>query len=298
MVESERAADGRVVATLTAFLTNRECPWRCVYCDLWKHALPESVAPGDVPAQLRKVLSEPVVQGGHVEQIKLYNAGSFFDPRAIPDSDDAPVVDLVRGFRRVIVESHPALVGARCWRLRDRLAVASEGRAQLEVAMGLETVNPRVLPRLNKRVTVEGFARAADALRQAGVAMRAFVLVQPPFEEPGEAVDWAVRSVDLALDHGATAVSLIPVRGGNGALEALAAQGLFQSPRLETLELAMDGALAAAAGRGRVFADLWDLERFSACERCFGARRERLGRMNRTQEPEPRIQCPECGYGG
>ena len=44
LVETERAADGRPTASLTAFLTNRECPWRCVFCDLWQFALDREVA--------------------------------------------------------------------------------------------------------------------------------------------------------------------------------------------------------------------------------------------------------------
>ncbi|HEY1809949.1 MAG TPA: hypothetical protein VGG42_15405, partial [Acidobacteriaceae bacterium] len=34
-VEEEYAAEGAVIPVATVFLTNRECPWRCVMCDLW-----------------------------------------------------------------------------------------------------------------------------------------------------------------------------------------------------------------------------------------------------------------------
>ena len=45
--------------------------------------------------------------------IKLYNAGSFFDPRAVPEPDYEDIAKAVSGFSRVIVECHPALVGRR-----------------------------------------------------------------------------------------------------------------------------------------------------------------------------------------
>ncbi len=48
-----------------------------------------------------------------------------------------------------------------------------------------------------------------------------------PFMPESEAFTWAARSLDFAFDCGATAATLIPTRAGNGAMEALAAQGSF-----------------------------------------------------------------------
>ena len=90
--EQEPATDGRsgVVDVATIFLTNRECPYRCLMCDLWKNTLPTSVAPGDIPTQIRWALArlKPA------QHLKLYNAGSFFDPQAIPAEDDADIARL------------------------------------------------------------------------------------------------------------------------------------------------------------------------------------------------------------
>src|SRR5438876_7007399 len=122
--------------------------------------------------------------------------------------------------------------------------------------MGLETVHSEVLSRLNKRMTLEGFARAAEFLRRNQIALRAFILVKPPFLDEEEALFWAKRSLDFAFDCGATVASLIPTRFGNGALEALAAKGQFFPPKLSTLEQAVEYGVGHA--RGRVFADLWD----------------------------------------
>ena len=163
----------------------------------------------------------------------------------------------------------------------------------LEVAMGLETVHPHALERLNKGMTLDDFARAADVLRRSDVDLRAFVLVQPPFTPPEESVHWALRSLDFAREQGTRFVAFIPTRGGNGAMEALAAAGDFTPPRLSTLEEVLDRAVEDASSRGGpvVVADLWDLERFSDCPNCFAARAARLRRMNLSQRIEPRVQC-------
>ncbi len=260
-MEEERSKDGERVPVATVFLTNRECPWRCLMCDLWKNTLGESVPAGAIPEQIDYALARlPAAR-----QIKLYNSGSFFDPRAIPVEDYAAIAERVRSFERVIVENHPALVGGAALRFRDLV-----GRP-LEVAMGLETVHPEILPKLNKRMTVQQFRVAADFLRANAIDLRVFILVKPPFMQEDEAVEWAARSVDFAFDCGATAITLIPTRGGNGAMEELA----FMPPRLETLEAAFEYGLGLR--RGRVFVDLWDVRSDDA------GRLERLRELNLTQ---------------
>jgi radical SAM enzyme (TIGR01210 family) len=161
--------------------------------------------------------------------------------------------------------------------------------------MGLETVHPQVLKKLNKRMTLDQFSRAAEFLRSNGVALRVFVLIKPPFLNEEEGLYWAERSTEFAFSLGATAVSLIPTRPGNGALELLQQQGQFSSPKLASLEAAL--AHGIRLGRGRVFADLWDLEQFSECPHCFPGRLARLRRMNLEQTLMPVIACAQCGAG-
>ena len=189
--------------------------------------------------------------------------------------------------------------------------------------MGLETVHPQVLPRLNKGFDLEDFASAVRFLREQNIGCRAFVLVKPPFLNENEAVDWAIKSAEYALDCGATTVSLIPTRAGNGAMERLIESHEFSPPRLSTLERAFDTCLklvsrprmnpnSTAEARAttkpsaglvqkasrpitRAFADTWNLDQFSNCQECFGQRRARIAQMNLTQEILPPILCSACG---
>jgi len=289
LLEKERAANGDLVDGLTIFLTNKECPWHCLMCDLWQNTLDETVPTGAIVAQIDHALGQAERELGglaKLRQVKLYNAGSFFDAQAIPEADDADVTDRLAKFDRVIVESHPALVGDRCLRFRDRLG------GRLEVALGLETVHPVALEKLNKRVTLDQFRDAADFVTRNKMDLRSFVLLQPPFIPAKESVDWAKGSVDFSQDCGATVTALIPTRTGNGAMDRLAEAGQFSEPTLGQLEAVLDHGIGQ--GRGRVFADLWDLERFSSCPACFPARRDRLAKQNETQQIAPRITCPSC----
>jgi radical SAM enzyme (TIGR01210 family) len=286
IVEEEPDGAGGLARVATVFLTNRECPWRCVFCDLWKNTLDETVPPGAIETQIRGALLDlPPARW-----IKLYNAGSFFDPHAVPPGDLPGIAALLAPFERVIVESHPAFVSESALLFRDRIA------GKLEVAMGLEVANASMLARMNKGMTLADFVHAAEFLRRENVDVRAFVLVQPPFVRPEEAVARSQRSLDFAQECGAQVCTLIPTRSGNGALETLASMGEFSPPSLATLESTFD--LGLKRRRSRVFADLWDLERFSDCSRCFPARRDRLGRMNRAQRVEPRVVCGACSAPG
>jgi uncharacterized Fe-S cluster-containing MiaB family protein len=278
--EDERSKDGEIVPVSTVLLTNRECPWRCLMCDLWKNTPEETVPEGAIAAQIEYAL-ERLPPASH---IKLYNSGSFFDPRAIPPADYREIAARLKPFTQVIVESHPALIGPACLRLREMLS------GRLEVAMGLETVHPEALPRLNKRMTLEDFASAAGFLRNNDVDLRVFILVQPPFIPTREAQYWAERSLDFAFKCGAAAATLIPTRGGNGAMEEIDG---FEAPRISNLENCLEYGIGMR--RGRVFADLWDLERFSRCSACYESRSGRLRQMNLHQMIPNRVACPACG---
>ena len=280
--EAETGEDDLPVPTATLFLTNQECPYRCLMCDLWRNTLDTRVPPGAIAAQIRHALGRlPPAR-----QVKLYNAGSFFDPQAIPPEDYPEIAQAVAGFERVIVECHPKLIGERTRRFRDLVP------GRLEVAVGLETVHPETLARLNKGFTVADFHRAAQALARADIGLRVFLLLRPPFLTESEGVLWAARSLDVAFDAGASVCVLIPTRGGNGAMEALAEAGAYAPPSLPSLEAAQEYGL----GRGRVFTDLWDIETFYACAcACAPARAARLAAMNRTQRVPPPVTCTVCG---
>ncbi len=279
LVEPERTASGRVEDVATVFLTNRECPFRCLMCDLWRHTLTVTVAPDDLTAQLDYALGR-LPPARH---IKLYNSGNFFDRKAIPAAAHPGIAARIRSFETVIVENHPKLCDEACLRFRDRL----EGR--LEVAMGLETAHPAVLERLNKRMTPADFERAVGFLRTHDVDVRAFILLRPPFLSEAEGVAWALRSVSFAFAAGVQCCAVVPTRGGNGIMDRLVAGGHHAPPAPASIEAVLEAGIRM--GRGRVFMDLWDLDRFLTCPRCAAARRARLHAMNLTQTVLPPVRC-------
>ncbi len=285
--EEEIDENGISQSTLTVFLSNRECPFRCLMCDLWVNTLDYSVGPGAINRQIAAGISRfPAAV-----QIKLYNAGSFFDPAAIPPDDYSEIAAAIKKYGRVIVESHPSFINERCLNFSRLID------GQLEVAIGLETADEQTLDKLNKKFNVQDFKQSADLLLQNGIDLRVFILVRPPFTTEKEGLEQAKRSLDFAFECGAEVCCLIPTRAGNGAMDALADSGFFAAPSLRSVETAMEYGLSSRQNmkvtKRRVFADLWDIERFYDCV-CSPRRAARLALMNSSQIIPAPIECGLC----
>lgn len=271
--EREPDSEGRLQKVNTIFLTNRECPFKCVYCDLWKHTLDDPTPAGAIPAQIKYALERLP----DAEEIKLYNSGNFFDVKAIPPADYPEIAELLKNYKKIIVENHPR-IGAE--RIPEFLRLIE---AQLEVAIGVETIHPEILPKLNKKITREEIDKAAQTLRALGIQLRAFVLLNPPYlTGESENIKWCLETIRFCFDTGFSAVTVIPVRTGNGVMEYLEQAGLYEKPTLDALEEIQKQALNL--NQGRVFADTWDLERFSVDNESIGGQKERIEKMNLTQK--------------
>ncbi len=278
--EEEVQADGKLKKVNTIFLTNRECPFKCVMCDLWRHTLDEPTPMGAIPAQIKFALDRLP----KADVVKLYNSGNFFDGKAIPRYDYKSIAGLLSDYEHVIVENHPKLIGEFIPEFRDLLD------GSFEVAMGLESVHPVVMPKLNKQITRENYRKASEYLVSNGIDVRAFILLNPPFlTDERENIEWCLKTVEFAFDCGASACSIIPTRDGNGIMEKLREDGEYVPPTLSALVEVFDRALSLK--KGRVFVDLWDLEKFSDCDECFEARKQRLQQMNIEQKVIKNIEC-------
>jgi uncharacterized Fe-S cluster-containing MiaB family protein len=104
-------------------------------CDLWRHTLEEAVPVGAIPEQLEMALAADQVEHPRRAQwLKLYNAGSFFDPQAIPVADWPKLALKTQSFERLVVECHPKLI--REDRILPFQRLLGSG-TRLEFALGL-----------------------------------------------------------------------------------------------------------------------------------------------------------------
>lgn len=271
--EREPTGDGRVVSAMTVFLTAAECPIGCNMCDLWQNTLSTATPIGAIPRQIDWALqNEP-----SADWIKLYNSGNFFDSRSIPEADYESIARQCDSFSRVVVENHPRIGRDRAKRFRDMLS------GQLEVAVGLETVQPRWLDRLGKRMTRDEFDRYAGFLAELSIDLRVFLIIGVPGVEGAEAVRWARLSVRHAVAAGARHVSLIPARRGHGWGD--------HGEQLPTLSLDMlsdiqSFAIDDAGGQAAVTIDLWDVGDKKISDAADRIKLQRLKQINLSQRTD------------
>jgi len=279
LVEKERTVSRQIEDIAIIFLTNRECCFHCLMCDLWKNTTDEAVPAGAIPCQIEWALAHMPA----VKHLKLYNNGNFFDQRSVPEEDYLRIASLIRNFDTVVVESHPRLINEKCLIFRDML------KPDLQIALGLETVHRDILSKLNKQMTPEDFRNSVSFLTQHGILSRAFILLRPPFLTESEGIYWAERSLDYAFSAGVECCTVIPVRAGNGAMDLLINKGFFAPPVIQSLEKVLEYGITL--NKGRVFADVWDINLFSICEKCFDLRTNRLIAMNLSQKIISRVEC-------
>jgi hypothetical protein len=248
--EPQRDGSGntRPRSVSTLFLTASTCPIGCTMCDLHRNTLAVATSPGAIVRQIEFAQRQLPA----ANWIKLYNSGNFFDPRSIPPQDGEAICARCAGYQRVIVENHPRFGNRRHEAIRDSL----DGR--LEIAVGLETVQPRWLERMGKRMRRDDFDRYARQLQRCDIDLRVFLIVGVPGITLGESLRWARLSVRHAIAAGARHISLIPARAGHGwAGHADRLPEVTPDALTQLLGAALDDAPPPVC----IAVDLWDLDR-------------------------------------
>ena len=247
--ELEANGCGSVASVRTVFLTAAECPIGCHMCDLWINTLPDKTPVGAIPAQLDS-LPQLDTDTSVERWVKLYNSGNFFDSSSIPTSDYGAIASYCESFQRVIVENHPKIGRRLITRFRDQI------KGKLEIAIGLETVQPRWLARMGKKMSRDDFDGYAHWLLNNDIDVRVFLIVGVPGASTTESIRWAKISIKHAIMANARHISLIPARAGNGW------NGLGKLPPLnaEALLGMQYWAIDFAAGQSVITVDTWDMD--------------------------------------
>lgn len=184
-------AGGEVVPAQVLIMRTSGCAWAkagsggCTMCG-YRAASISGVTEEDLYRQIDEALSkyagEPFV--------KIYTSGSFLDEGEIPPSIRERIFEEYRGCRRILVESRPEFITP------DAIGSLPE---RTTVALGLETSNEDVLRTcVRKGFTAAQSREAGERVKDAGLAVRTYLLLKPPFLTESDAIEDAVSSARFA----------------------------------------------------------------------------------------------------
>ncbi len=201
-------------------LDTKGCFWRSCYMCGYNNDAREG---GAVLAQVERAME----QYDGEEVIKMFTSGSFLDTREISREDRREVLRMLPNVD-LTIESRPEFV--------TDSALDDLGGRRVEVAMGLESASDEVLHNcVNKGFSPSDFVRASRRIRDAGLRVKAYLLLKPPFLSELEALEDLKRSIDFCSVY-ADVVSINPVNVQKGTLvEALWLEGRYRPPWLWSL---------------------------------------------------------------
>ncbi|MEM2991231.1 MAG: archaeosine biosynthesis radical SAM protein RaSEA, partial [Halobacteria archaeon] len=132
-----------------------------------------------------------------VKVVKLFTSGSFLDPLEVPaEARNHILAALGEKIEKVIIESRPEFV---------KQEVVLECRTlvkQFEIAIGLETSSDKIrIENINKGFSFEDFIKAAKIARECGAAVKAYLLLKPPFLSERAALEDAIKSIEDAANY-------------------------------------------------------------------------------------------------
>jgi len=152
----------------TLILASGKCSWgRCYACGWGKLE-----APVDVERLKARVESTNLLG---VDKLKVFASGSFLDDRQFPRAFRRWFADYIRNSRikELVIESRPEYI--------TKASLSDFKGIKLTVAIGLECADDRVLRKYRKGFTVKQWLKAVKVLREAGVGVRTYVMVNIPF---------------------------------------------------------------------------------------------------------------------
>lgn len=207
--------DGAVDAGVV-ILPTRGCSWGrgsgCTMCGYVYDSAPSKIPKGE----LMQKFDEAMERLMGVEYLKIFNSGSFFDPRELSQDTARDILSRIngRGIKRVQVESRPEFLK------KEVLEAAKEASAaELEIGLGVETTNDRIRRDcINKNASMEDFERAIALCDGMDIPVKAYLLIKPPFLTEGEAVQDAINSGVAVYEAGASRISFNPTNVQRGTL--------------------------------------------------------------------------------
>ncbi|WP_187355111.1 archaeosine biosynthesis radical SAM protein RaSEA ['Paenibacillus yunnanensis' Narsing Rao et al. 2020] len=210
----EENLDGHNVNRAVMYLLTNGCEWAlrsgngCTVCGhLAKQTRDdESLNENDILTQFKDEFYR--IDFSNFPILNLYNNGSFFNNREIPENARREILKLInqnQHIRMLVVESRPEYINSE---VLEELKVLVPDK-KVEVAVGLEMVDDylrRVC--INKGFNLKSYNEKAQLIQKFDLGLRTYVMLKPPFLTEREGVEMAIQTIKHAFATGSCTVSL------------------------------------------------------------------------------------------
>jgi len=218
--------DGQPVQAFVVIFQTLGCFWAnhsgCSMCGYFRDSN-QNTTDDDLRQQLTVALDR---YDGQL-MVKIFTSGSFFDTQEISATMQQTILNaFFSRAQQVSVETRPEFIGHI-----PELHIPTEKR--LEIAMGLESSNDRVLEHaITKGFTYTQWRVGAELVAEAGHLLKVYLLIKPPFMTEDEAIKDAIFSARQVADI-ANTISFNPVAiHGYTLVDYLWHRGLYRPPWL------------------------------------------------------------------
>jgi len=225
--KEDEALDGRDCSAFVIILATKGCLWAlksgCSMCG-YTNESSINATPEDVQVQYKKAMKN--YQGEEV--IKIYTSGSFLDNfETTPELRRAILQDATSRAAKVVIESRHEYITA------ERVQELLPFKDRVEIAVGVESSNDMILNySVNKPSNFSSFKRQAAIASSAGIALKCYVMLKPPFLSELEAIEDTVKTCRDVAPY-ASEISVNPTNIQSGTVvEMLWSRGNYRPPWL------------------------------------------------------------------
>ncbi|MDU9376652.1 hypothetical protein McpSp1_12760 [Methanocorpusculaceae archaeon Sp1] len=224
---------GEVLPSLTGIFLSGGCSWnRCRMCG-YKNDRNSCASRDELITHMNAQIAW-ISENFSAEEYglgKIFTSGSVFDPNEVPLEVLDSFGNLFAG-KPVIAESRAEYVTEEA--LSRFLKTLDQGQAHpLTVAIGLETTNDAIREKsIDKGFSFADFVRAADVCHEAGVGVKAYLMMKPLFLTESEALlDMQTSIAEAAPYADMISMNLCTVQGRT-EVEQYWQRGSFRPPYL------------------------------------------------------------------
>jgi radical SAM enzyme (TIGR01210 family) len=197
---------GKVSDAMVVIMRTNGCCWAktggCTMCG-YRQASLNVVTEDDLNKQIDESLSKYKGE----KFVKIYTSGSFLDENEIPASIRERILNEFSGCERILFESRPEFV------TKEMIATLPK---TVTIALGLESSDPDILrTSIEKGFTPDDSRNAGNMIKEAGLMVRTYLILKPPFMTESAAIDDTIRSAMFA-DEFSDEISINPLNVQRG----------------------------------------------------------------------------------